>query len=236
MMLWYKAWLETRTRFLIALAGMTALGAWRTYNLSHMMPAWTGASYYYLVLREAHDLLNPMFVVATTLLLMGGLLQEKSNGPALFTLGLPVSRGRLMGAQIGMGLIEGILLLAVPWAAICITVVLTGPMRPGSLALFYAMVTASGGAVFAGISLLASSLIEGTYTAPIVSLGVAFLCANAPRSWAAVNPSDFMGGRACLDNSNMLTGPWPWGHATAFLAVAAALIWTSIKVIEKRDF
>jgi len=141
-----------------------------------------------------------------------------------------------MGAQIGMGLIEGILLLAVPWAAICITVVLTGPMRPGSLALFYAMVTASGGAVFAGISLLASSLIEGTYTAPIVSLGVAFLCANAPRSWAAVNPSDFMGGRACLDKSNMLTGPWPWGHATAFLAVAAALIWTSIKVIEKRDF
>jgi hypothetical protein len=84
--------------------------------------------------------------------------------------------------------------------------------------------------------LLASSLIEGAYTAPTVVIGVMLLGANAPKSWAAVVPFDFMDGRAYLDRANMFTGAWPWGHAAALFAVAAALLWTSVKVIEKRDF
>lgn len=236
MMLWYKAWLESRTRFLIALVGMTALGAWRTWELNQMVPSSTYAPYYYFNLHSVHGLLNLMLVIAITLLFMGGLLQERAGGPALFTLGLPVSRARLMSARIAVGLIESAALLAIPWTAICITVILTSPVRPGSLALFYAMVSAAVGAVVAGISLLASSLIEGAYTAPTAVIGVMLLCANAPRSWAAVMPFDFMDGRSYLDRSNMLMGPWPWAHTAAFLAVAAALIWISIKVIEKRDF
>ena len=133
-------------------------------------------------------------------------------------------------------MIESAFLLAIPWTAICITVIVTSPVRPVSLALFYALVTAAVGAVIAGISLLASSLIEGAYTAPTVVLGVMLLCANAPKSWASVMPLAFMDGREYLDRSNMLIGPWPWAHAAAFLAVAAALMWISIKVIEKRDF
>lgn len=236
MMLWYKAWLETRSRFLLALVGMTALGAWRTWDLNQMVPASTYSPYYYFNFRAVHDLLNLMLVIAITLLFMGGLLQERASGPALFTLGLPVSRARLMSARVAVGLLESAILLAIPWTAICITGMLTSPVRPVSLALYYAMVTAAGGAVIAGISLLASSLIEGAYTAPTAVLGVLLLGASAPKSWAAALPFDLMGGRANLDRSNMLTGPWPWAHAAAFLAVAVALIWISIKVIEKRDF
>lgn len=236
MMLWYKAWLETRTRFLIALLGMTTLGVWRTWDLNRMVLASTYAPYYYFNFRAVHDLVNLMLVIAVTLLFMGGLLQERASGPALFTLGLPVSRARLMSARIAVGVLESAVLLAIPWTAICITGILTSPVRPGTLALFYAMITAAGGAVVAGISLLASSLIEGAYTAPTVVIGVMLLDANAPKSWAALNPFDFMGGRAWLDRSNMFVGPWPWAHAAALLAVAALLIWASIKVIEKRDF
>ncbi|HEY4088183.1 MAG TPA: hypothetical protein VGM43_19750 [Bryobacteraceae bacterium] len=236
MMLWYKAWLETRSRFLIALLGMTSLGAWRTWELNQMVPAWTYAPYYYFNFRAVHDLLNLMLVVAITLLFMGGLLQERATGLSLFTLGLPVSRARLMSARITVGLLESAALVAIPWTAICITGILTSPVRPVSLALFYAMVTAAGGALIAGISLLASSLIEGAYTAPMVVVGVWLLSANAPKSWAAAFPFELMGGRANLDRSNMVTGPWPWGHAAAFLAAAAALIWISVKIIERKDF
>ena|SRR3569833_68054 len=236
MMLCYKAWLETRSRFLIALVGMTALGAWRTWELNQMAPAWTQASFYYFNFRLVHDLLNLMLVIAVTLLFMGGLLQERASGPALFTLGLPVSRARLVVARVAVGMVESALLLAIPWTAICITGMLTTPVRPVSLALYYAMVTAAGGALIAGISLLASSLIEGAYTAPTVVIGVLLLSANAPKSWSVIFPFDLMGGRANLDRSNMLTGPWPWGHAAAFLAAAAALIWISVKVIERKDF
>jgi hypothetical protein len=236
MMLWYKAWLETRSRFLIALVGMTALGAWRTWELNRMAPSWTEPAYYYFNFRQLHDLLNLMLVIAITLLFMGGLLQERASGPALFTLGLPVSRARLVSARVSVALLESAVLLAIPWTAICITGILTTPVRPLGLALFYAMVTAAGAAVVAGVSLLASSLIEGAYTAPTAVIGVLLLCANAPKSWAPVFPFELMGGRANLDRSNMLSGPLPWGHAAAFLALAAALFWISVKVIERKDF
>lgn len=236
MMLWYKAWLETRSRFLIALVGMTALGAWRMWELNQGAPAWTQASWYYFNFHVAHELLNVMLMIAITLLFMGGLLQEKATGPTLFTLGLPVSRARLMSARVAVGLLESAVLLAISWAAICITGVLTSPVRPVSLAIYYAMVTAAGGAVIAGISLLASSLIEGAYTAPTAVIGLLLLSANAPKSWASVFPFRLMSGLANLDSSNMLTGSWPWGDAAAFLAAGAALIWISVKVIERKDF
>ena len=58
--LWYKAWLETRARFLISLAGITALCVYRVYEGYCSAPAWTlmGLNYYYLVLRNGQGLLN----------------------------------------------------------------------------------------------------------------------------------------------------------------------------------
>ena len=227
---------RTRSRFLLALVGMTALGAWRTWDLNQMVPASTYSPYYYFNFRAVHDLLNLMLVIAITLLFMGGLLQERATRSRALHIGIAGKPRTADERTRRCGLLESALLLAIPWTAICITGMLTSPVRPVSLALYYAMVTAAGGAVIAGISLLASSLIEGAYTAPTAVLGVLLLGASAPKSWAAALPFDLMGGRANLDRSNMLTGPWPWAHAAAFLAVAVALIWISIKVIEKRDF
>jgi ABC-2 type transport system permease protein len=236
MMLCYKAWLETRSRFLIALLGMTAFGAWRMWDLNRMVPSSTYAPYFYFNFRSVHNLLNLMLVLAITLLFMGGLLQEKASGPVLFTLALPVSRARLMNARITVGLLESAALLAIPWTAICITGILTSPVRPGSLALFYAMITAAGAAAVAGVSLIASTLVEGAYTAPTVVLGVILLCANAPKSWASVFPFELMSGQAYLDHSNMFVGPWPWGRTAAFMAASAVLIWIAVKIMERKDF
>ncbi len=100
-MLWYKVWLETRARFLICLAGTTALCAYRVYDLAHGADAGVKISYYYFIIRSGQQLLQLMWLVSVTLLMMGGLLQEKANGSAAFTLALPVSRTRLTSVRIG---------------------------------------------------------------------------------------------------------------------------------------
>jgi ABC-2 type transport system permease protein len=237
-MLWYKVWLETRARFLISLGGITALCVYRVYEGLRAAPAWTlmGLNYYYLVLRNGQGLLQLAWLVAVTLLMMGGLLQEKANGSAPFTLSMPVSRTRLMNVRISAGLIEAALLIAVPWAAMYAMFCFTGPARAIAQVLFYVVVMAGGGAVFAGTSLLISSLVEGAYTAPTISAGIVLLCANVPRSLAFMNPMAFMGGQEYLGPGNLATGPMPWGHVAAYMGIAALLIAASVKAVERRNF
>ena len=237
-MLWYKAWLETRARFLISLAGITALSVYRVYEGTRDAPAWTlmGLNYYYLVLRNGQGLLQLAWLVAVTLLMMGGLLQEKANGSAAFTLAMPVSRARLMTVRISAGLIEAALLIVVPWAAMYAMFCFAGPARAIGQVLFYVVVMAGGGAVFVGTSLLISSLIEGAYTAPTISAGIVLLCANLPRSLSFINPMAFMGGQEYLGPGNQATGPMPWGHVAAYMSAGALMIVASVKAIERRDF
>ena len=53
-MLWYKAWLETRSRFLIALVGMVFLCSLIVFHLDGNALSWIKAEYYYGVLGTAH--------------------------------------------------------------------------------------------------------------------------------------------------------------------------------------
>ena len=111
-----------------------------------------------------------------------------------------------------------------------------GPARSASQALFYCVVLASGGAVFAAVGLFVSSIVEGTsYTAPLISAGVVLLCGNAPKSLDSLNPIAFMTGKAYLSASNEFVGPWPWGHLAAYVGIAAVFIWASVKAMERRD-
>jgi ABC-2 type transport system permease protein len=235
-MLWYKAWLETRTRFLISLAGMTALGCYRVWELDRNPEPWYKLDYYYFALRSGHQLITLMWIVAATLLLMGGLLREKALGVSSFTLALPASRRRLMGVRIGTGFGQGLVLAIVPWSAMFVTAALTGQARSIFQAWFSIVLLIGGGAVIAGVALLVSALIEGEYTAPMVSFGFAILCGNAPKSLEFVNPLGLMGGRAYLGGSNMLVRPIPWIHVTANLCVTAILVGISVKIVERRDF
>jgi ABC-2 type transport system permease protein len=236
--LWYKAWLETRARFLISLAGITALCVYRVYEGLRGAPAWalSGISYYYMVLHSAQQFLQIMWLVAVTLLMMGGLVQEKANGSAPFTLAMPVSRRRLMNVRICTGLMQAALLALVPWAAMYATASFAGPALSASQALFHVVLLAGGGAVFAGTALLISTLVEGAYTAPTISFGIVLACGSAPRSLASVNPMDFMNGHEYMGSGNLLTGPIPWGHVAVYMAVAALMIVASVKAIERRDF
>src|SRR5215475_14538473 len=125
-MLWYKAWLETRGRFLACLVTITAFCfifvhhaqeiAFRGDGISR--PG--GAADYYRLLFVTQQFLVIMWVVSAVLLGMGGLLREKAIGVSTFTLALPVSRVRLFGVRVAMGLLQSAALVILPWCAVAI--------------------------------------------------------------------------------------------------------------------
>ena len=69
-MLWYKAWLETRARFLIALLGILCLCSYSVLHGELQAEPWVDLSYYNYVLSDGYGLLAVMWVLAVTLLMM----------------------------------------------------------------------------------------------------------------------------------------------------------------------
>ena len=125
-MLWYKTWLETRSRFLISLFNIVALCSFTVYHGNEGAMPYTKIEYYYVVLHGGHSMLCMLWVLAVTLLAMGGLLREKAVGTAPFTLALPVSRMRLVAVRILMVLAQAMALVIVPWIAMFLIGTLNG--------------------------------------------------------------------------------------------------------------
>lgn len=238
-MLWYKAWMETRSRFLISLLATTAFCWFSVYDRDTGLGPRILVSYYYSVLHSGHIILSLMWFLTVTLLLMGGLLREKSAGAASFTLSLPVSRARLMSVRIGMGLIQALLLAAIPWGVMFLTATITGKANSNGQLWFHLFVLLGGGSIFFGLALLISSLVEGEYTAPVVTFGIAVgaYVALAEGSLKPYNPWRFIAGSEYLDNhTQMLVGPLPWMHGTVNILLASLFVAISVKAIQKREF
>src|SRR5262245_39009580 len=136
-MLWYKAWLETRWRFLIGLALLvcSCAAVVLTYpQVVKLMPMVSqtdaGGGMLGQRIREAADIartyrgyawsqwfnqnLANLWTLFAVLLGTGGILTQTSGGAALFTLSLPVSRNQLMQVRALTGLAELFVLAVVP--------------------------------------------------------------------------------------------------------------------------
>jgi ABC-2 type transport system permease protein len=242
-MLWYKAWLETRSRFLISLAGLVALCSLMVYHGDANALSYTGANYYYRVLEGSDALLIQLWILTVTLSMMGGLLREKSAGSSAFTLALPVSRKRLMTVRIVTVSIQAIALAVVPWLAMFSIGSIFGKTHSVSQAVFFIFLLLGGGVLFVAIAVLTSSLIEGEYTAPVVSLGAVFAIAVAMdnpyvhRHSALMSPFQFMMGLPYLNRETfLLEGPLPWLQAAKYALVAVLLLIISLEVIRRREF
>jgi ABC-type transport system involved in multi-copper enzyme maturation permease subunit len=237
-MLWYKAWLETRSRFLIALIGLTAICSDYVFHGDRNTLPYTGISWYNGVLHGANNILVLTWIMAVILLAMGGLLREKSSGASLFTLALPASRTRLISIRIAVALIQAILLVIVPWAAMFLVDAVFGKSHSLPQAIFSVVLLLGGGLIYFAAAILVSSLVEGEYTAPVVGFGIIILTAVALAEppLRAYNPWVFMTGSEYLDKSTaLLKGPIPWTHVAANIAVSVLLLLAAIRSIQKRD-
>ena len=156
-MLWYKAWLETRSRFLASLCGITAVVVLIVHHSQDVMQpvGLSGARYLLAPQRNTGDILNAsqhvlmaIWVLAVILLGMGGLIRERAVGASSFTLALPVSRRRLVSVQIAIGVLESIGLAVLPWVAILVTLGLGGLPLSFSQVAFYLALLISGGLTY----------------------------------------------------------------------------------------
>jgi ABC-2 type transport system permease protein len=238
-MLWYKAWLETRSRFLISLIGIVALCSLLVLHGDRDVAYEVSSDYYNFVLFEGHQLLVLMWTLAVTLMMMGGLLHEKAIGSSSFTLALPVSRRRFMVVRICTGLAQAFVLAIVPWVAMFSVSSIFGKTRSVSQAGFYLLLLLGGGLLFFGMAVLISSLISGEYTAPAVSFGAVIVIAVALSSahLRRYSPWEFMtGARYRIEQTNLLTLPIPWLQTAIYILVAGLLLAVSVRAIQRREF
>jgi ABC-2 type transport system permease protein len=94
--LWYKAWLETRSRFLICLATLTLFSGIFVHHAQGLVRPELKSDFNRLLFVNQQFLVI-MWVLAVVLLGMGGIVREKAVGTSSLTLALPITRGATSG-------------------------------------------------------------------------------------------------------------------------------------------
>jgi ABC-2 type transport system permease protein len=235
--LWYKAWIETRARFLSCLGGLVFFSTIFVHHAQTLI--WPGMkSEGYNVLYAAHQFLVLMWILSVVLLGMGGLVREKATGASSFTLALPVSRTHLMGVRVGLGFLEAIALGIAPWVAIFLVSSITHMPILFTQVCFYILILIGGGSLYFALAVLTSSLVSGEYTAPAVAFGLVFASTIGTDVWLRpFNPWRLVSGDNYIDRTTwLLAGPVPWTGIFVSLCTAALILAASVVITQKREF
>ena len=236
-MLWYKAWLETRARFLTSLATVTIFCAVFVNHAEGLIRPERNSDFNRLLFVNQQFLVI-MWTLAVVLLGMGGIVREKAIGTSSLTLALPISRVRLLSVRVGMGVFEAIVLGVVPWVAVFLVSSLAkGPILVSQVAS-YVLLLVGGGLVYFAMAILVSSLVAGEYTAPALAFGVVLLTAMLFDAWLRpfnvwrLATGDFSVNRSTY----LLSDHLPWPGILGSLSVAALLLLASMVALQKREF
>lgn len=235
-MLWYKAWLETRSRFLTCLATLTIFCAVFVGHAQTLLrPEWTAD--YNRLLFVSQQYIVIVWVLAVVLLGMGGIVREKATGTSSLALSLPVSRNRLLLSRVGLGFFQAIALGIVPWTTIfLISSIARMPILFSQVAFYVALLIAGGLAYFS-MAILVSSLIEGEYTAPAIAFGVVLISAIVFDAW--LRPFSLwrlVSGDYCIDRQTYLLSHFPWRGTLASISAAVLMLLASMRIIQIREF
>ena len=244
-MLWYKAWLESRTRFL--LAALAIAGSCACSVLLHRdglqlfdRPP-TYVEYIWELVYKGY--LRELFLLLTLLLGVGGLLRERDFGTASFTLGLPVTRLRVVSVRAALGLAEVVALSLLPALVIPSLSPLTGQSYPWSQALQFAVLWAVAGALIFMMGFLASSLFGGEYTAPVVAflglLGYSVIADLPFFERHSLDVNDIMSGTGMpyfQQHGSLLVGPVPWNALGVILLLVFSLVALASRITRQQDF
>jgi ABC-2 type transport system permease protein len=238
--LWYKTWLETRSRFLTSLCGITIIISFFVHHAESLFPAGPKKSVCNIIF-FTHQYLVGIWILSVILLGMGGLVRERALGTSSLTLALPVSRARLAGVRIAVGMLQAISLAVFPWVSILLITDLGQVSFPISQASFYLALLISGGMIYFALAVLISTCIEGEYTAPAISYGLTILTGMVFGEVKWIRPyADlwrFMGGDNHINkNTYLLSGPFPWLGVSASLCVAGLMLFASVWVLQKQEF
>jgi len=257
-MLWHKAWLETRWRFIIALLILTVLAGGNVYEYlatQRLLPqaiatAETPAAQATGLggaIREAIEIqkdfrgyiwyqtfrqnLTQMGVFFAILLGCGGLLHESSKGSALFTLSLPVTRKQLLGARTGTGLAQLFAIAMVPPLAIPILAPSIGQHFTIVDALAHGICIFVVAAVFFSLAAFLSTLFTDIWRPLLIAIAIACGIAILSTVIPQLGIFSVMNGE-----SYFKTGSLPWAGFLTSAVIATALLYSAAETLERRDF
>lgn len=248
-MLWYKAWLETRSRFLVSLVTLTAFSSIFFHHAlyiscSNTLPCpekisrserW---SEFHRLLFINHQYVVIMWILAVVVLGMGGLVREKALGTSSLTLTLPVSRARLMRVRVATGVFQAIALGVVPWLAVFI--ISSRARMPISVAQvgFYILLLVGGGLIYFAMAVLVSSLVSGEYTAPALAFGAVLIGAMLFDNWLRrFNVWRLVTGDFSIDrNTFLLSKHLPWPGILGSWCAAALMLIASVMTVQRKEF
>lgn len=255
-MLWYKAWLETRWRFLIGLAllvfsaGGIVIGYPRVMELLPMVPQSDPGSVLGRAIKEAAELaatyrgyvwsqwfgqnLPQAWTVLAVLLGTGGLLTQGASGGALFTLSLPLTRGRLLGVRAATALLELFALALIPSLVLPLMSPAVGQSYPVVDVVVHALCLFVGGSVFFSLAFLLSTAFTDVWRPLLIALCAAFALALIERTLRDV--AGFGPIRVMTAEAYFRSGGMPWPGLLVSAAASLGMVYAAIKNIARQDF
>jgi hypothetical protein len=254
-MLWYKSWLETRSRFLIGLVLLmgSAIGTVYTYpqvlKLMPLVPTVNAEGEIGRRIMEAAALareyrgfvwsqwyrqnLPQLWTIFAVLLAVGGPFAQGAKG-ALFTLSLPASRHQVVGIRAATGLAELFVITLVPALLVSLLSPAIGQTYSVGEAIVHALCLFIAGGAFYSLAFLLSTVFNDIWRPMLIALGVAVvlaLCEQVPIDLARYGIFHVMSGE-----DYFRTGALPWGGLVATAALSAALLYGAALNTLRRDF
>jgi hypothetical protein len=254
-MLWYKAWLDTRSRFWIGLVLLAVLACGivaefpqvqRILPLVGETPVDPSDPLSHPLARAAelsrtfrgfvwHQWFqgNALMVGALFAALLGtSRLFSSSTRGLLFTLSLPASRRRWLATRAATGLAEMLVLMVLPSLAISLFAPLIGQQYGVGEALLHALCAFVGMAAFYGLALLLSTIFQDTWR-PIlivclIAVCVMFVDLLVPNGLGVL--------RVLAAEEYFRGGSLPWAGLSIFVVATAALLYAAARNIERLDF
>ena len=255
-MLWYKAWLETRWRFLIgfALVMLGAVGAVLAYpkfvTVLAAVPAIDvqgelgrriregaelGRTYHgYLWSQWLRQSMTNMLSLFAVLLGTGGLLSQGTGGGALFTLSLPVSRTQLMVARTATGLAELSVLSFVPQLVLPLLSPAVGQSYGIGDALVHGACFFVAGGVLFSVACLLSTMFTDVWRPALIVCALAFVLGSCEAFFDTLSRYSLFG---IMDGEMYFRGGGlPWLGLLASAAVSAAMLFAASRNLARQDF
>jgi len=233
--MWMKSWLETRSRVTFALL-------------------WT-ASFVLLMAAPGRDMgkssdklgivlsmLALAFVFVPVWLAGSGIRTQQPfgfgsskglHGSTLFTLSLPVSRTRLLLVRAALGLLE---MVAVIVALTCVVWLFLPAVRvgtgPGEWLLYVLTVSVCASGLY-GLTMIAATLVDDAWIVPFSTVAIILLWMlqffGSVPAWANIY-------RPMAQGSPLVTHSVPWAPMAVALAVGAAGLLISLRIVQRQEY
>jgi ABC-type transport system involved in multi-copper enzyme maturation permease subunit len=255
-MLWYKSWLETRSRFLIGLVLLmfSAVGVVMFYpRLLTLLPQVNrvdvggelgrrikeGAELVhtyrgYVWSQWLRQSMSNMLTLFAVLLGAGGLLSQASRGGAVFTLSLPVSRNRVVGIRAATGLAELLVLAVVPVLLFPLLSPAVGETYGIGDALVHgACLFIAGGVVFS-LTFLLSTVFSDLWRPVLIASGAAAVLGLCDPFFPALSRYGLFG--IMSGEVYFRGGGLPWLGLLASAGASGAMLYAASRNIARQDF